>query len=104
MINNPTMLSFCQQQAVLIDLSVHDPYFILPLLSGALCYKLIRSSEHPFWWHLQEQPLQIWNISFMLALLMVPLPSVYPLAMLGLFSGRLFHRSLAQFYAFIRFK
>lgn len=83
----------------MLQLSLHDPYFMLPVGVMAVNYLILSGSRHPFFIHLvrRENKLMCFNFAFASGLLFVAAPAIYPLSYIGLALGHLSMRSLSSF-------
>lgn len=82
-----------------LQLSMHDPYFVLPVGVMVVNYFILSGSRHPFFIHLvrKENRLMCFNFAFASGLLFVAAPAIYPLSYIGLALGHLSMRSLSYF-------
>lgn len=97
LITDTTLASFWGEG--LLQFSLHDPYFMLPVGVMAVNYLILSRSRHPFFIHLvrRENRLMCFNFAFMSGLLFVAAPAIYPLSYIGLALGHLSMRSLSHF-------
>lgn len=82
-----------------LQLSMHDPYFMLPVGVMAVNYFILSGSRHPFFIHLvrKENRLMCFNFAFASGLLFVAAPAIYPLSYIGLALGHLTMRTMSFF-------
>ena len=89
LLSNPTFSQFCSHQ--MLPLMSHDPLFLLPLPIILLNYLILSKSRHPFLIHMvrKQNKMMCFTLAFMSGLLFAPLPSIYPLAYIGVGLGHL---------------
>lgn len=82
-----------------LQLSMHDPYFMLPVGVMAVNYLILSGSRHPFFIHLvrKENRLMCFNFAFASGLFFVAAPAIYPLSYIGLALGHLTMRTMGFF-------